>query len=138
VSDIARPGLRHVFLRDMVLNGQIGVHAHEHGRHQRLRINVDLAVEESPGGTIPAGPARDELALVTDYARLARIVRDTVAAGHVKLVETLAERIASAALFETRIRSVRVRVEKLDVFDDVAAVGVEIERHAGVLSTRRD
>ncbi len=115
--------MRRVFLRDMVLDGSIGVLAHEHGRTQRIRINVDLAVEEEP-----AGPARDELALVVDYARLAARVRETVAAGHVRLVETLAERIAAASLFDPRIRSVRVRVEKLDVFDDMAAVGVEIER----------
>ena len=130
---IARPGLRHMFLRDMVLQGQIGVHPHEHGRVQRLRINVDLAIEEPEGG-----PARDELGLVTDYARLAQSVRDTVAAGHVKLVETLAERIARASFFDARVRRARVRVEKLDVFDDAASVGVEIERISPDLSTRGD
>ncbi len=133
MSGIARPGIRHVFLRDMVLQGRIGVHPHEHGRVQRLRINVDLAIEERIGG-----PERDELALVIDYARLAQTVRDTVAAGHVKLVETLAERIARAAFFDARIRRARVRVEKLDVFDDAASVGVEIERNADDLSTRAD
>ena len=133
MSGIARPGIRHVFLRDMVLRGRIGVHPHEHGRVQRLRINVDLAIEERIGG-----PERDELALVIDYARLARTVRETVAAGHVKLVETLAERIARAAFFDARIRRARVRVEKLDVYDDAAAVGVEIERNADDLSTRAD
>ncbi len=131
MADIAQPGMRHVFLRDMVLQGRIGVHPHEHGRVQRLRVNVDLAVEEPAGGA-----ERDELSLVVDYARLARTVRETVAAGHVKLVETLAERIAGASFFDRRIRRVRVRVEKLDVFEDAASVGVEIERSAGDLSTR--
>ena len=130
---IARPGLRHMFLRDMVLQGQIGVHPHEHGRVQRLRINVDLAIEEPEGG-----PARDELGFVTDYARLAQSVRETVAAGHVKLVETLAERIARASFFDARVRRARIRVEKLDVFDDAASVGVEIERISPDLSTRGD
>ena len=133
MADFARPGIRHLFLHDMVLQGRIGVHEHEHGRVQRLRIHVDLAVDERVGG-----PERDELGLVIDYARLAQRVRDTVAAGHVKLVETLAERIAAAAFFAPAIRRVRVRVEKLDVFDDVASVGVEIERTGDVLSTRGD
>ena len=133
MAEIARPGIRHMFLRDMELQGQIGVHEHEHGRVQRLRINVDLGIEEPDGG-----PARDELGLVIDYARLAHAVRATVAAGHVKLVETLAERIAAAAFFDPRIRRARVRVEKLDVFDDAASVGVEIERIADDLSTTGD
>ena len=130
---IARPGLRHVFLRDMVLQGRIGVHPHEHGRVQRVRITVDLGVVEES-----SGPARDELGLVVDYGRLVRSIREALDAGHVRLVETLAERIAQSSFFDPRIVSVRVRVEKLDVYDDAESVGVEIERHAPGLSTRED
>ncbi|MHA1598894.1 MAG: dihydroneopterin aldolase, partial [Alphaproteobacteria bacterium] len=43
-------------------------------------------------------------------------------------VETLAEDIAAMCLDDARVRSARVRVEKLDVFVEVASVGVEIER----------
>jgi len=46
--------------------------------------------------------------------------------GHVKLVETMAEEIAAAALRDRRVKRVRVRVEKLDIIE--GAVGVEIER----------
>ena len=129
--------MRRVFLRNMVLQGQVGVLPQEHGRTQRVRINVEVEVEDDGDG-----PARDELPLVVDYARLAERVRATLAAGHVKLVETLAERIADAAFFDARIGSVRVRVEKLDIFPDMEAVGVEIERHRRsspeILSTRPD
>jgi dihydroneopterin aldolase len=48
--------------------------------------------------------------------------------GHVNLAETLAERIASLCLQDSTCRSVLVRVEKLDVFEDAKSVGVEIER----------
>ena len=116
--------MRRVFLRNMVADGRIGVLPHEHGRTQRVRVNVDLEVEEAGEG----GPARDELGLVVDYARLADAVRRVLASGHVKLLETLAERIAEAAFFDARIRVARVRVEKLDIFPDMEAAGVEIER----------
>ena len=116
------PGRRTVFLRDLVLAAEIGVNPDEQGRRQRVRINVALLVEE---GT---GPVGDNLREVVDYHRLAASVRRTVAGGHVRLVETLAERIAGAAFFDRRILSARVRVEKLDVYDDLASVGVEIER----------
>ena len=45
-----------------------------------------------------------------------------------QLVETLAERIAESCLLDPRVRLARIRVEKLDVFADSAAAGVEIER----------
>jgi dihydroneopterin aldolase len=122
----AAAGLRHVFLRDMVLPARIGVHAHEHGVAQRVRINLDLAVAD-PG----TGEGPDELARVVDYQRLAGRVRAIVAAGHVRLVETLAERIALACLDDKRVKKVRVTVEKLDVFADAASAGAAVERVRG-------
>jgi dihydroneopterin aldolase len=122
--------LRHVFLRDMVLLASIGVHAHEHTARQRLRINVDLAVLDEDAARSHAAPSRDELIRVVDYEAVADRVRAIVTAGHVRLVETLAERLADACLQDGRVRLVRVRVEKLDIFADIASVGVEIERRA--------
>jgi len=122
-------GLRHVFLRDMVLAAHIGVYGHEKGRTQRVRINVDLAVEDD--GARPASRAavgKDELSRVVDYEVVANAIRTIVATGHVALVETLAERIAEACLSDRRVDRARIRVEKLDVFSDTASVGVEIER----------
>lgn len=115
-------GLRHVFVRDLVLEASIGVHAHEHQARQRIRINLDLAVLEG------ADPLTDELADVVCYEDIVARVRAIVAEGHVRLVETLAERIAAACLRDPRVPVARVRVEKLDVFADAASVGVEIER----------
>jgi dihydroneopterin aldolase len=70
----------------------------------------------------------DDLARVVDYEAIVNRVRAVVAAGHVNLVETLAERIAETCLADPRIVAARVRVEKLDVFADAASAGVEIER----------
>lgn len=121
---IAGPGMRHVFLRDMVLPARIGIYEHEHAGPQRVRVNVDLGVDEGP-------EEGDELARVVDYERVADAVRAIVAKGHVRLVETLAERIARACLADPRVCFARVRVEKLDVFPDAASAGVEVERARG-------
>jgi 7,8-dihydroneopterin aldolase/epimerase/oxygenase len=128
IADATR-GLRHVFLRDLVLPASIGVHPHEHQGPQRIRINVDLGVLDDgaqPLSRVPVG--RDQLSRVVDYQALANRVRAIVAAGHVRLVETLAERIAEACLEDPRVELARIRVEKLDVFADAASAGVEIER----------
>jgi len=71
---------------------------------------------------------RDEIDRVVDYAVVADRVRALVAAGHVRLVETLAERLAEICLEDPRVAAARIRVEKLDVFADAASVGVEVER----------
>jgi 7,8-dihydroneopterin aldolase/epimerase/oxygenase len=128
IASTAR-GLRRVFIRDLVLQASIGVHPHEHVRRQRVRVNLDLAV-------IDDGPGPDHLSHVVDYEAVASRVRGVVEAGHVRLAETLAERIAEVCLVDSRVKLVRVRVEKLDIFADAEAVGVEIERRQPKLSTR--
>jgi dihydroneopterin aldolase len=128
IADAAR-GLRHVFIRDMMLSASIGIYAHEHATPQRVRVNIDLAVADD--GARPASRAavgRDALSRVVDYEAVANAVRGVVADGHVLLVETLAERIAETCLTDPRVESARIRVEKLDVFPDAASAGVEIER----------
>jgi len=118
----ARAGIRHVFIHDLVLTCFIGIHRHEHTKPQRIRINLDLAVRET--GT----PLNDDITNVVCYESIADSVRDLVAQGHVNLVETLAEEVAGLCLGDNQVRSVRVRLEKLDVFADATSVGVEIER----------
>ena len=118
----AEQSLRHVFVRDLVLSCSIGIYDHEHQARQRVRVNVDLGVREN-------GPAvSDRIDDVVSYEHIVLRVRAIAADGHINLVETLAERIAALCLQDPRVRTARVRVEKLDVFDDAASVGVEIER----------
>lgn len=113
--------MRHVFVRDMIVTCLVGVYKHEHTEPQRVRINVDLGVLEK------SGTNRDDLSEVVCYEQICHRVRSIAGDGHVNLVETMATRIADICLQDRRIRSARVRVEKLDVIPD-AVVGVEIER----------
>jgi 7,8-dihydroneopterin aldolase/epimerase/oxygenase len=131
---LSGPGLRHVFVRDMVLTASIGVYPHEHRDQQRVRINVDLAVDDE---TAQAGRivGADELNRVVNYEKIAAAVRAIVGVGHIRLVETMAERIAEACLLDTRVRTARVRVEKLDIFADAASAGVEVEREQPTASS---
>src|SRR4051812_728991 len=106
--------LRRLFIRDLTLLAQIGVWRHEHGRRQRVRISIEMAVRETPNPD-------DRLDSVVNYARIVEAVRAVVGAGHVRLIETLAERIAARCFEDARVRQARVQVEKLDVFPDAAS-----------------
>jgi 7,8-dihydroneopterin aldolase/epimerase/oxygenase len=120
----ARPGPRgetHVLVRNLLLNARIGLHQHERLADQRIRVNLDLAVDFG-------GPVEDDYDKVVCYGELVTGLRRVVGAGHVNLVETLAERVAEMCLTDRRVLSARVRIEKLDVFPEAEAVGIEIER----------
>lgn len=117
-----RSGIRHLFVRDLVVEMAIGVHAREKAAPQRILVNVDLGVTDTP--VVDTDRYRD----IVCYEKIVERVRALAADGHVHLVETLAERIAAACLEDRRVVSARVRVEKPDVFADCGSVGIEIER----------
>ena len=112
--------ITHVFIRNLELLAHIGIHGHEQGKPQPVRINVDLGVRESA--------VDDRLEHVVDYEAVTMKIRAIVARGHINLAETLAERIAEAAFEDARVISARVRVEKLHALAGAESGGVEIER----------
>lgn len=114
--------IRHVFIRDMMVDCSIGIYGFEKEHEQRVRINVDLAVREGDN------PIDDNIQNVISYEDLAIGIEAIIAEGHVNLVETLAEKIAAMCLQQCEVLSARVRVEKLDILETAESVGVEIER----------
>jgi dihydroneopterin aldolase len=114
--------LYRILVRDLVLKCSIGIHAHERLAPQRVRVNIEMAAFEQ------AGPLSDDIANVVSYEDTIDGVKGILANGHINLVETLAEKIASLCLEDGRVASVTVRVEKLDVYAEAASVGIEIER----------
>lgn len=117
----AGKSIRHVFIRNLQVLANIGIHGHERGKHQPVRINVDLAVEDS-------AVIEDRLDKVVDYEAITHRIRELIAAGHINLAETLAERVAQACFEDSRVRTARVRIEKLHAVPGAESAGVEIER----------
>jgi dihydroneopterin aldolase len=113
--------MRKVFIRDLEVMGSIGIYEQEKRAPQRIVISVDMQVEEREGNL------RDDIAEVVSYEDAVKAIEAIVAEGHINLVETLAERIATNCLADPRVASVRVRVEKPDIIANAASVGVEIE-----------
>jgi 7,8-dihydroneopterin aldolase/epimerase/oxygenase len=109
-----------IFVRGLVLPVAIGAYDEEQGITQKVSFTIEASVAS-------AAPLQgDELVHVPSYDDLVGAVRAVVAEGHIKLVETMAERIAERCLSDKRIASVLVRVEKLE--RGPASVGVEIVR----------
>ncbi len=114
--------LYRMFVKDLILQCNIGAYAHERLGPQPVRFNVDLHVRESDA------PVNDELRNVLSYDEITAAIKAHVAKGHINLVETLAEDVAAICLGDSRVIHVRVCIEKLAVEPNAESVGVEIER----------
>lgn len=113
---------RRVFVRQLVLDAYIGVFEHEQGAPQPIRIDLEIDVVE------PSNPVSDRLEDVVCYNKLTEGIKAILAEGHIKLVETLAERVADLALSHAMVHAVLVRIEKPNAISEAAAAGVEIMR----------
>jgi len=109
-----------IVVRDLVVSGHLGVTAREQAKAQRIRVNVDLTVT-------PQHPDADDPTHVVDYRDVVPNIRKLVRTERPRLLETLAERIAQVCFDDPRAQRARVRIEKLDLYADTGAVGVEVE-----------
>jgi dihydroneopterin aldolase len=112
---------RRLFLRNYVVDANIGIHAFEKEGAQRLALNVDLYVSLAL-----STPRHDRIHEVLDYDFIRLTIRHRIEQGHINLQETLVDDIARNLLAHPAVRAVRVASEKPDVYPDVDAVGVEV------------
>ena len=99
---------------------RLGIHPDEVARPQRVRLTVTLYVDY--GGAPPG----DAIAAAVDYDFVREGVR-RLAERHFALQEALCEAVATLCFADERVRGVRVRSVKPDIYPD-AAVGCEIVR----------
>ncbi len=105
-------------LRGLLVRGHHGVFESERAEGQDFVVDVALDVD------ISAAARSDDLADTTDYGALALTIAAIVSGEPVNLLETLADRIATACLADLRVTSVEVSVHKPAApipltFDDV-------------------
>lgn len=117
-----------IFIRDLVLDCNIGVYEEEKGVTQKVGFSIEAAVAPD------IASRHDEIAEVPSYDNLVEAIHATLAEGHINLVETMAENIARHILEDKRIVWVKIRIDKLE--RGPAAVGVEIVRPRSIGRSR--
>ena len=104
------------------LRMRLGIHPHE-ATPQRVTLSVRLTVDYA------APPSADRIEEVLDYDFIRDGIHRLTAGDGFALQETLVEAVAALCLADPRVREVRVRSMKPDVYPD-AAVGCEIVRRS--------
>ncbi|GKV70361.1 dihydroneopterin aldolase [Sporosarcina sp. NCCP-2716] len=125
-SESGAEQLDFIHINDMQFYGYHGALAEENVLGQRFVISVVLVTDLKQAGTT------DDLTATVNYAEVYEKVRSIAEGEPVKLIETVAERIAADLLesYPERVQSVRVKVVKPDppIAGHYASVAVEIER----------
>ena len=121
--------LDRVFVRDFVVSAAIGAYDFERGVRQRVVFDVEALVRR-------AGAHADDMRSIFSYDVILDAIRLVVGRGHVDFVETLAEEVAAVLLRQTRVRSIRVNIRKLDVIEGEVGIEIRRERASGSSGVR--
>jgi dihydroneopterin aldolase len=113
-----------IFINRMCFYAYHGAYPEENRLGQRFYIDLELGLD------LQAAGRTDDLNLTVNYAEVYEAVKQEVTTTQVKLIETLAERIADRLLDSFPIEEALVRVTKPDppIPGHYEAVGVEILR----------
>lgn len=111
-----------IVIRDLRVEALIGIHRRERHVPQTVSIDLDIGV---PGTAVFAS---DKVADTIDYEQVALRIRALAAAGHYRLVETFADRIAALLINELGAPWVKVSAAKVGILANAKVVGVSIER----------
>jgi 7,8-dihydroneopterin aldolase/epimerase/oxygenase len=113
-----------IFVEGLTGQTVIGIHASELHRPQPLVIDIHAGVPHARACDT------DRIGDTIDYSVVRERVLRLLAEHKLLLLEAFAETVADILLGEFGAAWVRVKVVKPNKFDDVAAVGVQIERRA--------
>ena len=113
-----------IFIEGLTGQTVIGIHDSELHRPQPLVIDVHAGVPRARACDT------DRIGDTIDYSLIRERLHRLLAEHRLTLLEAFAENIADILLGEFGAAWVRVKVVKPNKFDDVSAVGVQIERRA--------
>ena len=113
---------RKVLIRDLILKISVGIHGFEKKKKQRVKFNIDINADPN---LVPNDSSLDS---IINYEDVIKNIKKITDKKHYPLLETLAEKIFLKLFENIRVKKVKLRIEKLDVFKNTSSVGIEIEK----------
>ena len=114
-------GTQILTLTGLRFDANVGILDHEKTAPQPIQVDAELNL-----GNQPLAPRDDDILHVLDYRKVRQIIIDECTAEHVNLLETLIGKLAHRLLQLPGVIGVRVKIAKLEIFDD-CEVAIRIE-----------
>lgn len=118
---MTKAGTQILTLTGLRFDANLGILEHEKTAPQPIQVDAELNL-----GTQPLLPRDDDILHVLDYRKVRKIIIDECTAEHVNLLESLIGKVAHRLMQLPGVIGVRVRIAKLEIFDD-CEVAIRVE-----------
>ena len=116
-----KTGLQTLTLTGLRFDANLGILESEKTAPQPIEVDAELHL-----GSQALLPRDDDIHHVLDYRRVRRIIIEECTAVHVNLLESLIGKVAHRLMQLPGVLGVRVKIAKLEIFDD-CEVAIRIE-----------
>ena len=117
---------RTVFIKDFIIDEIIGIHKHEKIKKQKIKFNIILDVNKN------SIPDEKDIKSIVDYEKITNKLEKLTKKKKYNFLESLAEDSFKEIFEDTRINSVKIKIEKPEAIKNAESVGIE------VFKTRKD
>jgi|TARA_B100001741_G_scaffold219453_1_gene182031 dihydroneopterin aldolase len=111
-----------ILINELTLDTFIGIHDFEKEKKQKIAISLSLDVDDNISGT------EHKIENFVSYEHIVNDIKSILKKGHIDLLETLGEKIVELCFKDKRVLTIKLKLEKLEVFKDASSVGIEIFR----------
>ena len=111
-----------IFINDLTLDAFIGIHDFEKKKKQKIAISLSLDVNDNISGI------EHKIENFVSYEHIVADIKSILKSGHIDLLETLGEKIVDLCFTDERVMTIKLKLEKLEVFKETRSVGIEIFR----------
>ena len=118
-------GTQILTLTGLRFDANMGILDHEKIAPQPIQVDAELNL-----GTQALSPTNDEINHVLDYRKVRQIIIDECTERHINLLESMIGKVAARLMQLPGVVGVRVKLAKLEIFDDCEVARSE-ERRVG-------
>ena len=111
-----------ILINNLLLNASIGIHDFEKKKKQKISISLEIIVKDDIYFT------EHNIENFVSYEFIVNDIKKLVSKGHIELLETLSEEIFAMCFKDDRIFSIKLILEKIEVFKETNSVGIEVLR----------
>ena len=111
---------RTVLIKDFLIKEIIGIHEHEKKNKQKIIFNIIIDVNQN---TLPD---ESNLSSIVDYEKITNKLENLAKNKNYNFLESLAEDSFKEIFEDTRINSVKIKIEKPDAISNANSVGIEV------------
>jgi len=111
-----------ILINELTLDAFIGIHDFEKKKKQKIAISLSLDVNDNISGI------EHKIENFVSYEYIVADIKSILKKGHIDLLETLGEKIVDLCFKDERVMTIKLKLEKLEVFKETRSVGIEIFR----------